>query len=176
VLIPQDEVPCNLQYHIFTGLSLYNLYLIQRSGVYSVLVSTLLNVLRKKLLVGNDLLPRGLSDVILGRTPAQNVEMATTRVPYFFDNMQDPLYGYQLLSPLSNVAVQPTMPPPYMDNRQELLSVQATDPKTMAYTEMWQPCRLNIDKHFILIFNLRSPTPSPSQTGSFQNDIFTVFA
>lgn len=60
-----------------------------------------------------------------------------------------------------------------MDYRQELLAVQPTSAKTVEYAEMWRPCGMNINKHFIIIFNLRMPTPSSSQGGDLQNGLFS---
>jgi hypothetical protein len=147
------------------------MYLTQRSGVFSILVGSLINILHSRVIAGHDTFPDDLVAIITGHALgyAQNVEVATTRVPDFSNGMQDPLHGYRSLGKLSDIQNLLVPPPVHIDRQRELLALQSNHPQTTSYAEIWNPFGLNTATHFILIFHLpraQSSSLSSSRYGS----------
>ena len=87
----------------------------------------------------------------------QDVELATNRVP---SPSKDPSRGYRNLAMLSLIG-QLIPPPVNTDNNRELFALHR-NPETTEYAVTYEPSGLNLETHFILIFNLQSISPSPS--------------
>lgn len=108
-------------------------------------------------------MPKDIAEIITGSSLTHRVNVATTRVPSFFDNMRNPLFGYRLVGRLSAMDIQFVPPAPCLDSR-EIFALQSNR-KTTQFVECWSPYGLTFDKHFIIIFSLSS-TPSLSHQSS----------
>jgi hypothetical protein len=107
-------------------------------------------------------IPAGLFDIITSwaQGQAQNIKFATTRVPSLDGVFKDPSRGYRILVTPSLID-QLIAPPANTDNNRELFALRK-NPQTLEYAAMYAPSGLNLETHFILIFNLQPILPSPS--------------
>lgn len=159
VFIPVDGAR-NLQSHIFRNLPIDPYHIGSRFGILSINVGTLLDALRLSLHTGNCLVPRTLAKIIAG-VAGQNVEVATTRVPMFFEQMPCPSNGYRVLGSISSIKVRRTQLAPEYDDVHELLAIK-TGNHSEEYVETWKPMALAVDSHFILIFSFQGSTSTSS--------------
>ena len=113
---------------------------------------------------------RDLDNVINGTgSPQELLSVANICVLFFGDDIQSPLDGYQLLVLLSSVHVEKGVPLPMdMQLDQELLAVHPdNNPITEHFFQLWAPCSIKAETHFIIIFtNLSTLTPTHSPHGS----------
>lgn len=154
--------------HVFVDIPISTNYISMRTDVHSILIGTLLAALRPQLKT-NFMTPKILVDIINGEAYVQKVEMATTRVPEFGPYMCNPSYGYRGLGPLSFVNVQLDIPPspssPFVNR--EILAVEASDPLTRRFMSIWSPFELQVETHFIIIFE--EPPPLLLDSYAFQS-------
>lgn len=93
----------------------------------------------------------GIANILAGST--SDIVVATSRVPAFDDDIQNPIYGYRSFGLLSCITVEQALPPPLFDHRQELFAVHSVeDPKTERFNKVWHTCGLDLANHFIIIF------------------------
>lgn len=145
-------MPClgtKLQSHTFLDILAADSFFSSRDGVHSIPVETLLALLRDSLSLG-ETVPKDLCDILVGLVPQSDVGVATTRVPVFNDDVQNPNYGYRsfgvLMHPVYNT------PTATYDRRRELLAVDdlMDDPITSRFRRMYQ---LDLKNHFIILFS-----------------------
>ena len=154
-------LPCHastLQSYTFLNLSVEEIYLSQRDGVKSILIGSLLCVLRQAIYV-LDGVPAGLVNIIGGCT--RDIVVATSKVPAFDDDAQNPIYGYRTLGILEFIPVNFEIPSFVFDPKRELLAVHSVeDTKTERFNRRWRPCGVEISSHFIIIFTNTAPSPT----------------
>ena len=143
-----------LQSQTFLNIPIPDVLLARRGGVTSILIGSLLNVLQQQNLMEN-----GVSDELAraiggARPEVEMFKIATTRIPSFGNDMQDPVNGYRSLGMLSSVNAQMEFPSQAtIQLGRELLAVQSDDPITKAFEHTWAPLGLKLETHFIIIFN-----------------------
>ena len=131
----------------------------------SILVGTLLALLRQSLFVG-DGVPVNLANILSGasRDHDEQITVATSQVPSFDRDFQNPTYVYRSLGVLRRVRINFDPPPSVFDPVRELCSIdQADDPKTVQFEKRWRMFGLDLANHFIIIFNDTCPESSPLQ-------------
>jgi hypothetical protein len=104
------EVASNLAY-VFLNLMASSALLSNRCGINSILIGSLLTLLRQKVLAEG-----GASDYIsqaIVNTSSRfgDVEVATTRVPEFGSELQTPVFAYQSFGLLSSLDLRMSPPP-----------------------------------------------------------------
>jgi len=156
VLIPSSG--SGLQSHIFLNLAVSSSFVSNRSGVNSILIESLL-VLHQA--IAMDRVPDYISQLIVGAPPgSDNIHVATTCVPTFGNNLQEPLHGYQTLGALMEFKSRMSAPPPppaAIIHNQELLALIAGNPVTQSFLELWGRMGVQCNTHFIIIF-FKPPT------------------
>jgi len=158
---PTNE-PRRYQFYIFFNLEIDHSFVAQRSGVYCILCENLTTVLYQRLVTCDpkvEKIPTDLVNILTGwvKGETQDVELATNRVP---SPSKDPSRGYRNLATLSLIG-QLIPPPVNTDNNRELFALHRNS-ETTEYAATYEPSGLNLETHFILIFNLQSISPSPS--------------
>lgn len=152
VLVSRNHSGVPLQSHTYLNIPIPDVLLARRAEVTSILIGSLLSALQQQIITEN-----GVSDD-LARTisgagaEVDPVKIATTRVPSFGNDMQDPAYGYRSLGTLSSVNVQMEIPSHTIQLDRELLAVQSSEPITKAFERIWAPLGLRSETHFIIIF------------------------
>ena len=139
---------------VFADVPISTSYLSLRSGVHSILLGTILAVLRPHIKDNPGATPQILTDIINEEANVQHIEMATTRVPEFGPHHQNPDNGYRYLGRLSSATVQLDIPPPYSPSSplypsHEILAVDGSHHLTQEFTEIM---RLRTATHFIILF------------------------
>jgi hypothetical protein len=81
------------------------------------------------------------------------IAIATTRVPSFGSDMQDPINGYQPLCTLGSVNVQVELPSPTIQLDRELLAVNPGETLSKDFASVWAPLGLALETHFFVIFS-----------------------
>ena len=108
-----------------------------------------------------------LANILSGasRDHDKQITVATSQVPSFDQDFQNPTYIYRLLGVLRRVRINFDPPPPSIfDPVHELCSIdQADDPKTVQFEKRWHMFGLDLANHFIIIFNDTCPESSPLQ-------------
>jgi hypothetical protein len=160
VLIPSSG--SSLQSRIFLNLAVSSSFVSNRSGVNSILVGSLLVLLRQAIAMDNR--PSDyISQLIVGAlSRSDNIHVATTGVPTFGNNFQDPLHGYQNLGPLMEFKSRMSAPPLPADivHNQELLALYASNPVTQSFLEFWGRMGVQCNTHFVIIFFKPTTTAS----------------
>lgn len=153
VLIP--SVHSGLQSRTFPYLKTSSSFISNRSGINSILIGSLLTLLRQTVaLEGHD--SDCISELLIGEQNIyENILVATTRVPTFGIGLQEPVNGYQRLGSLrSFLDGQMVMPPPPPDpviHDRELLAMKDNS-ETRNFLQSWGPIGVMCDTHFIVIF------------------------
>ena len=163
VLMPSSTSA--LKSHTFLNLQVEEIYVSQRDDVKSILIGSLLCVLRQAI-SRTDGVPAILASIIGGCL--RDIVVATSKVPAFDDDAQNPLYGYRTLGTLELIPVNFETPSFMFDPERELLAVHSVeDPKTERYFRFWRPCGIEVSTHFIIIFtNVGHPPLSTSRHSS----------
>lgn len=166
----QLRSPLDLRSHTFLNVDIEDIYLSKRSNTYSILVGTLLAVLRDRVHTERGL-PRDLANVIHGAGAAQEpIIIATSRVPCFGSDIENPMYGYRSLGLfLASVRVAKDIPlAAGIQLDQELLAIDApNNPIAQTFAQTWAPYGAKAETHFIIIFNdLSGVSPIHSRHGS----------
>lgn len=162
---PYQQAVTNIHSTNFFAIAIPHLYLVNRQdGVTSIMANSLICVLREHISQPTIRLRPLFRDSIFGLLPTGTVmSLATTRVPDFGDEMENPHTGYQ---ELSTDAGSPNMQ--YggiiFDPSQEIMSMAPissyNSAKLADFTRMWQTL-LQPARHFFLIFQIDLLTPSP---------------
>ncbi|KIM81864.1 hypothetical protein PILCRDRAFT_821225 [Piloderma croceum F 1598] len=160
-----------LQSHTFFSIPINHIFLGKRTGVNSILIGTLICVLQEQMLSGcevSDDITRIISAVgsdSPDQLDLETITVATTRIPVFGDDMQNPIYGYRSLCTLLSVYVDTEFTSIAIQPDSELLAVRSDDnnPITKNFARVWAPCGLELETHFIVIL---THTPAPSLDGS----------
>jgi hypothetical protein len=151
VLKPRNR---NVQSHTFLNLPITDELLGKRGGVRSVLIGSLLSVLRQRMLVESEV-SDGLARILSGvESDRETVTVATTRVPIFGTDMQDPLNGYRPLARLTSINVQMEIPShSAIQYDRELLAARfGDDSDSKTFQRTWGPYGVTVENHFIIIF------------------------
>ena len=130
----------------------------------SILVGTLLALLHQLLFVG-DGMPVNLANILsrASRDHNEQIMVATSQVPSFNWDFQNPTYVYRLLGVLWRVRSTLT-PPSVFDPVHELCFIdQADDQKMVQFKKRWCMFGLDLANRFIIIFNDTYPESSPLQ-------------
>ena len=163
VLIPS---PGHLKSHTFTNLVVSKAFIFKRprSTFNSILIGSLLALLRHTVTM-DDRRPDDIVDLILGEPRRSDIDIVTTCVPSFGDNIENPLHGYCILGPLMSVDVgMSPLPSPsvsIIDVDQELLSADPAHPLTQNVLKLWSQMGVLCETHFFIIF-FNPPTTLPS--------------
>jgi hypothetical protein len=130
------------------------------------MIGSLLSVLQQRMVMETGVSDRLLARIISGTE--STMEVATTRVPTFGTNMQDPLNGYRSFGDLPSVNVQLEVPSHSASGfDRELLAARGGDnPDTREFMATWGPYGVTLETHFILIF-----TPLSNSGSSLNPDI-----
>jgi hypothetical protein len=95
-----------LRFHTFFSIPINHIFLGKRAGVDSILIGTL--ILQEQILSGcgvSDDITSGVGSDSPDRLDLETITVATTRIPVFGDDMQNPIYGYRSLCALLSVYV-----------------------------------------------------------------------
>lgn len=179
VLLPYHGF--SMRFHTYLNVLIERTCISECDGVMLITTANLLAALRKVSYV-KDGVPLPLREIIFGSTNPTEIVVATTQVPSFDDDIENPTYGYRSLGLLSFVDVHPDFPPAAFDPHWDLLAVHSNgNAKTDLFYWTWRHCGLNLESHFILIFTNTSlplplPSPSPAHTRNaspFTHDTFS---
>jgi hypothetical protein len=187
VYMPSSYLPEErLKSRIFPNISVPSALISNRSGICSILVGSLLTMLRQTVLArgGSDY----VSEIIITPSKFENIHVATTRVPTFGRNLEEPIHAYRTLGPLASLNLQMNAPPPPPADiiyDQELLAILSDHSITHRFLQSWRTMGVKPDTHFIIIFSepsrprayvsLDSPisktsSPAPFSSWSSTND------
>jgi hypothetical protein len=161
-------LPCStsaLASHTFVNLQIDKIYLSERDDVKLILIGSLLCVLCQAILQ-IDGVPAILASIIGGHL--RDIVVATSKVPAFGDDMQNPLYRYRTLGILELIPVNFEIPSLMFDSKRELLAVHSIeDPETECYFRFWRPYGIKVSTHFIVLFtNIGHPLLNTSHHSS----------
>jgi hypothetical protein len=145
----QDEV----QSHTFLNVPINDEFLGRRGGVRSILIGSLLSVLRQRMLT-EARVSDGLARIVSGaESDLGTFTVATTRVPAFGTNMQDPLNGYRPIGSFPSVVRMEAPTHSTIQFDRELLAMRLGDnSETKVFEDTWGPYGMTLDNHFIIIF------------------------
>ncbi|KAF8074559.1 hypothetical protein FPV67DRAFT_1665309 [Lyophyllum atratum] len=135
---------------VISGLITYH------EGIASIHISTLIAALRNQF----RRLPQWLHDILTLAT--LSTFLATTRVPDFGAELQNPAHGFRLLDHLSTISVDFSIIEAATPFQQRLFALDASHPKTVQFTHTWAPLNVQPGTHFVLIFILPTTLPLPS--------------
>jgi hypothetical protein len=165
MLVPATAVSCtavflplpgsSLQSRTYSDLMVSGALISNRSGANSIMIGTLFALLRQAIAVDGQA-PDNISEVLIGASPtSHDVHVATTRVPAFGTDLQEPVHMYRRLGPLTSVDMRMNAPPPPpapIVRNQEVVSVYAEHTITQAFLGSGGPMGIQGDAHFIIIF------------------------
>lgn len=143
--------------HVPVGI----IYLSTRSGTNSILISTLLAVLRAQI-QNESGVPDDLADIITGAS-VHGIKVATLRVPVFRGDIQSPVNAYWSFGLLSSLNVQHEVPPPLsspIDHHREVVALNPDNPATQEFMHSWIPYGVQASTHFLIVFSQLSPLPA----------------
>lgn len=153
--------------HLFVGLTTDPSFIAHRadseSSHKSILVGTLLALLRQPLFVG-DGVPVNLANILSGASADHEAQItvSTSQMPRFnLEDYQAPAYYYRSLGVLREIQIAFVMPPPIFDRGRELYSIKETgdDSQTSTYFRQWRRFGVDLSEcHFVIIFNDASPS------------------
>ena len=113
----------HLQSHTFLNLYINNMFICKWSNTHSILVGTLLAILRKHLLMQQGV-PANLVNIINGLESTPDlITVATIRIPSFGDDIWNPVNGFCTMGQLSSIHIQKSIPSYALYVGQELLLV-----------------------------------------------------
>jgi len=129
-------------------------YISNRSGVQTILVGTLLKILRQRTPMA-DGIPVRLADIINNAASMSHIQLSTTRVPAFGADRQDPSHVYRAIGILSSIPIglQPPPLPPAGLLLHELMPLCANNHITEMFLQNYSPYGLQANSHFIIIFS-----------------------
>jgi hypothetical protein len=163
-----DNRLCNLTCSLTSSSTIFSFARGRISTQYRI-IGTLLAFLRDRIPTECGI-SRDLANIINGGRPAlELVTIATSRVPSFRDDIQNPVNGYRSLGALLSIHVAKEIPSQAtVELNRELLAVDAGDRTiTSDFLRTWAPFGLTTETHFIIIFTDSSiPTPNISRNGS----------
>ena len=166
----------SMRSHTYLGVPIQRQCLSECDGVMVITTHNLLNALRDISYVG-DGVPKPLKDIISGSTNPMEIVAATTQVPSFDDDIENPIYGYRCFGALSFIDIPYQTPTATFDFRRDLLAVHSIDtPRTELFYQKWRRCGLRLENHFILIFrNISLPPPLSATIQSRNASPFTHY-
>ncbi len=132
------------------------------SDVNSVMVESLLFALRECLARLN--VQDIFDDIFQGKVPG--VYVATSRVPSFGNNYENPVFGYRCIGLLSKFSPALVPAPPQIDRNAEIVSMDSSNSTSeyQAFSHVWAPFIPSPQLHFILIFFTPQKSFSASKT------------
>ncbi len=135
---------------------------VEFESVNSVMINSLLCGARERILGSN--VSDKFSEIFQGRI--SNVHVATTRVPTFSNNYQNPAFGYRSFGVLSQVPLAIIPVPPQVDKNAEILSMDfsGTFAEGDGFKHIWGPLLSAPHLNFILIFFIPLSGISPSNS------------
>lgn len=157
VVLRTDNGPV-LESYIFWNLSVSQDALVERAGTFSILTESLLATLQIQLQVNrvthhHDAPPPGIANLLEGTT-AENIGLATTRVPDFSGSLESASNGYHRLASINIhnvVSGAGTTPPTHFTPGIEVLAIKPESSRSAEYMDMWAPFGPIPHRHFILI-------------------------
>ena len=144
----------HLQSHTFLNLYINNMFIRKRSNTHSILVGTLLAILREHLPMQQGV-PANLVNIINGSESAPElITVATIRIPSFGDDIQNPVNGFRTMGQLSSIHIEKSIPSDALYVGQELLSAagNCNNPITDDFVQTWEPLGVTTATHFNIIF------------------------
>jgi hypothetical protein len=164
-----------IQSHTFLGIIIMPELIGARNGISSIMIGTLIAAIRQHMEL-NPFSPINEDIACMIRTsPTSSTTVATTRTPAFGDNLEDPTHGYRYLGPITLVQIEFHAPPSSIDVNREVLACQSdvNHQATALFLQAWRPMNLQLETHFIIIFNVpprrRSRNASPFDVSSRQS-------
>src|SRR6266436_1446092 len=154
-----------LQSHTFLNVNINDIFLRKRMNIYSILVGTLLAVLHEYLPTQQGV-PADLINIFNGTSASELITVATTRIPSFGDDIQNPVNGYRAMGMLSSIRFEKSTPSAAVYLDQELFAAAGNrrNPITEDFVQTWEPFGVTTATHFIIIFigaSVTSPHGSP---------------
>ena len=158
VLVEENHTHHQLFSHMLFLLEIDNLHLGDREGVSSTMVSTLIHLLCQ-LLYPHDGVLTPLANIITSAENCINITVATSKVPEFGPEYQNPVYGYTVLGDLSQFTPILEQPAVIFQHRYKLTAVHDIGhPTTFQFKRNWSSgMQLDLTKHFIIIFVKPAP-------------------
>ena len=144
----------HLQSHTFLNLYINNMFIRKRSNTHSILIGTLLAILREHLPMQQGV-PANLVNIINGSESAPElITVATICIPSFGDDIQNPVNGFRTMGQLSSIHIEKSIPSDALYVGQELLSVAGNhnNPITDDFVQTWEPLGVTTATHFNIIF------------------------
>ena len=139
--------------HMFFPLEIDTFYLGDQDGISSIMVCTLIHLLCQSLYPCAGV-PTPLANIIFSVERCTNIMVATSKVPKFGQEYQNPVYGYTALGVLSQFPPSLEQPAAVFQHRQEITALHdAGHPTTSQFKRNWTSgMQLNLTKHFLIIF------------------------
>jgi hypothetical protein len=138
------------------------------------MISSLLTLLRQTIALESYPLDC-IGELIIGEQPAyENIHIATTRVPTFGIELQQPSHGYRRLGAFTLLCGEMGIPPPHPDPivlDRELLAMK-NNSVSQNFLQSWGPLGVVCDTHFIVIF-YKPPTAVANMTHLFALDSYS---
>jgi hypothetical protein len=160
VLMPS---PGRLKSRTFLDLVISKAFISKWGAFNSILIGNLLALLHHRVSTDNRP-PDDVIDLILGETRCSDIYIATTCVPSFGDDLENPLHGYRILAPCMSVDVGISLlpsPPASIVHDRELLSADVANPVMQSFLKLWGQMGVHCETHFFIIF-FSPPTTLPS--------------
>ena len=165
VLAPTAHKP--IQSHTFLRLNAPTNALTHKEGVFAIMTGSLIAILHEHLQPG-DGVPADIAHILQGQISSLQVVIASSSVPVFDAEMQDPVNGYRTIGSLANLKVQIETPSLSMTSptrSQEIEAVHSSSSSKMSqFLHCWSRFGVNIETHFILILHNISPPRALSHT------------
>ena len=120
----------------------------------SMLVGTLLAILRQSLFIGKRV-PLTLANILSGANhdPEESIMVTTSQIPVFTQDFMSPHYSYRTFGPLGRLAINFNVPLPMFDFNHEVYTPLNIDhPHSVTFANSWKVSGIQLDSHFILIF------------------------
>jgi hypothetical protein len=170
VVMPSPSLPGgNLKSRIFPSLIVPSALVSNRCGINSIMIGSLLTLLRQKILAEGGISDY-ISEVIVGASSRfDDMQVATTRVPEFGNNLEEPIHAYRCLGLLTSLDLQmslPPAPPAVILHDQELLALLPEKSASQEFLRSWSTMGVRPDTHFIVIF-FKPEMPNISQRRSY---------
>jgi hypothetical protein len=143
-----------VQSHTFLRITIQDIFLSYRSGVRSIMVSTLVLALWAS--AQNDSTVPQCLRKLLSRScqDPDTIGVATSRLPSFGPDYQDPYNAFRRLGRLASLADGPEVLPETVDRWREVWAMDESSPLSQQFHQVWEPLGMEMETHFILIFIL----------------------
>ena len=148
---------------MFFDLEIDPFYLGDRRGISSIMVGTLIKLLKLSLSPG-DGVPLALASIISSAETHTTINLTTSKVPAFGLDYQDPVYGYQALGVLLQFPPLLESPSSTFQYTCKITAVHdAGHPTTSQFQKNYVEMEVDLTKHFIIIFieTAHKPIKSP---------------